>query len=134
MLRSSHRIMCSSDHRTVRCLSSPPCAAVQMLARSEPRRLKINGRSDTLKRIGAAADLESGSDHTLSSRHNSFKDGKYLVTSPRQAGKECSPLLRFVLIFPPVALLILRLLIQFYLTFNALWRASNVQQSPRPSL
>lgn len=67
-------------------------AAVQMLACKEPRTLKINVWSDTLKLIkGSSREIwVSVSNHRVYFCHNCFKDGKYLVTSPSQAGKECN--------------------------------------------
>lgn len=61
-----------------------PHAAAQMLACKEPRTLKINIWSDTLKLIRGSSEViwESVSNHTVNSCHKSFKDGKYLVTSP----------------------------------------------------
>lgn len=76
--------------------------AAVMLACKEPRRLKINKWSDTLKLIKCSSRvvLMSVSNHTMYSCHNCFKDGKYLMTSLWQAGKECNTEHGFY--FPPV--------------------------------
>lgn len=79
-----------SDHKPY--MGSSPCAAVQLLACKEPRTLKFNGWSDKLKLIKSSSSVIwiSVSNYTAHSCHNCLKDGKYLVTSLLQAGKECN--------------------------------------------
>lgn len=84
-MQGSGRHRCS-DHE------SDTASSVQMLACKEPRILKINVWSDTLKLIKGSSRVScvSVSNHAVYFCHNWFKDGKYLVTSPWQAGKECN--------------------------------------------
>lgn len=80
-------------------LRTSPCAAVQMLACKQPRRLKINVWSDTQKLIRGSSTVItiSVSNHKVFSAIT--KDGKYLVTSLQPAGKERNTELYFCLSF-----------------------------------